>query len=210
MRRIVPILASLMLGACNMVVSREPWFARPAEQGAPALRTGLWNFSADAGCTVDEAQPPESWPDCATPVLARDHRLVGIVRAGDPSQPEVPEEVDYILTAGDPRVLQLPGCVESGDGAAGGKLYCYLAVRAVASDRSGRIVRFRAWPVLCGPSAQGTAQATGRTYRGLRLTGKNCEARSVEALRAAARSSEAEANRDAPDAWLPHWVRDWD
>ena len=212
--RIVLILALLMVGGCNMVVTPTPMFTKADGAGAPGFRPGVWRGKADANCVFDEASPLDSWPSCANGALV-DGDAISVVNSGSRERAAA-AKIGYVLTVGDPRILQLslaglaPGMGLSLSG------YLYGGVRPTKVDDQGRITAYTTWFVSCGPpppkattSAGKISFATHSPFPGLVMDkdGENCTASSVEALRNAAIAS-AKLPDDSPSE--TRWVRDGD
>lgn len=216
--RLSVILLALLLGGCgDKVVSRAPWFSAADEAGAPALRPGLWVAPITPDCHPDERKPPTAWPDCALAFVIRGDEM----RALDREETSVNGKTittrlswsssQLILAAGDPSISQTAGCNEQAqpnltvfqDPKAPPPppppppyAYCYGGVRPTALDTAGRIVAFTTWPVACGPTVpEGSTDKTEDQplFPGLTRVGIDCTAGTIEALRAAAAESEAVA-----------------
>ena len=225
--RLALVLAGLaLLSACNVVMTKTPLFTAADAAGAPVLRPGVWLFVKDADCDVDEAKPFTEWPDCAGGGLVSADELAGHDAKDPPGQLE---HNPYVLAAGDPRIAQLRVAVDvsagasasvSGDAQASTSAssaqsfpYAYAGVRPTRFDAQGRIVAFKLWPVLCGPpppkDANGAdvAPATLHPYAGLEMKpgDTDCTSQSPDAVRAAARTSEAGSQPSEA-----HWIRDGD
>ena len=217
------IAAFALLGACNVVMTKDPLFTQKDAAGAPVLKPGVWLFFEDPGCKVDESRPFTEWPDCAGG---------GVVGADDISGPKSKEAKDqiehmpYVLTAGSPRILQIPvdiGVSAQATASASGdaqvttsppsstelKPYGYGGVEPVKFDDQGRIVAFTLWPVQCGPPPpkNDSAFVTHHPLPGLTVEkdGGICTTASTAALRNAAKASRAWAG-DMLRA--SHWIRD--
>lgn len=132
------------LSACNMVITTEPTFLA-ADQGAPALREGLW-INEEKGCDVDTKTPATTWPECANWIVVKDFAMSGIGEKGEAFN------VPFVLAGGDPRVLQVR--IEDDKKGEDGKaaaLYLYMAIKPLKTDKQGRITAYRGWMVQCGP-----------------------------------------------------------
>jgi len=214
--RLIPILALLALGGCNMVITQAPMFTKADGAGAPGFRPGVWRGKPDAGCAFDETSPLDDWPACANGALVDDD-AISMVKTVN-GERTVAAKIGYVLTAGDPRILQLsvagltPGFGLSLTG------YLYGGVRPTKTDDRGRIIAYTTWFVACGPppppAAAGSSPnkisvATLSPFPGLVMdkSGQNCMPDSVAALRNAAVES-AKLPADAPSQ--TRWVRDGD
>jgi len=189
------LTAALLLAGCNGVVSARPWFGDADSIGAPRLREGVWRVVPQPGrrpCPVDEGRPLETWPDCAIGLVAGAHDLV---HPGAKSRERWP----YVIAAGAPPLLQIA------DAESRGKRLYYLWVRPVRLDAQGRSVTIKGWRVQCEPPPATAPPGAEALYAGLAATGDDCTAGSAAALRAAARSTEAD---DTSDVFEAHWVRD--
>ena len=216
LRRVLALAALALLGACNMVVTKDPVFGKADAVGAPGMRPGVWNGDPKADCQVDESQPLAQWPACASGfVVLDDHTLGNFDNQGGKHQWAT---TDFLLAAGEPRVLQLhlaPGANDPMMPA----VYVYAGYRPTRFDGSGRIVAGQAWIVICGPPppppAPGSQDAGGKQrmgtlhpFAGLTMDsdGTNCSPDSPAALRNAARESRGLTT--AKDISGSHWVRD--
>jgi hypothetical protein len=222
------VIASLtLLGACNVVLTKDPLFTHADEAGAPALRPGVWLIFREADCKFDETRPFVEWPDCAGGGLIAGGEIVNH-KSGTPK--DVLEKTPVVLAAGDPRIAQLPvemtadvqASAEASGGAAASasssgpatvRPYGYAAVRPTKLDEVGRIVAFKFWPVDCGPpppkdkNGADTALGTLKPLPGIEMKPGEavCTTRSKDALRAAAKASEAWADHPIAEA---RWLRD--
>ena len=114
----------------------------------------------------------------------------------------------FVFAAGDPRIAQALITV-SGDIKMDANPYGYAGARATRLDEQGRIVALVFWPVQCGPPRTGAADVDSTTLHPLpgmimKPGDPVCVTDSVAALRAAAKASEAWAEKTAS----AHWVRD--
>jgi hypothetical protein len=226
--RLAAIVAGLaLLCACNVVVTKDPLFAQKDAAGAPALRPGVWMFFKDADCQVDEAKPFTQWPDCVGGGLVT---ADGVRAHKANAPPDQLEDSPFVLASGEPRILQAQVDVDlsltaeasasggatataSGGGSTHARPYGYAAVRPTKLDSEGRIVAFTLWPVQCGPpppkdkDGNDVAPATLHPLPGM-VMGKGdavCTTASVDALRGAAKASEAWAARPLRES---RWIRD--
>ena len=201
---VAPLVAAcLTLGACNVVVTKAPLFSKADESGAPPLRPGLWRLGAEPDCALDESKPVIDWPKCARGVVIKD----GAGRYYDrESGPAVWSTQPIIVTAGTPRIGQVQAKI-SGDVKVSADPYIYAGIRAVKTDGEGRIVVLGLWPVQCGPPPSGDSTAgTGRPLAGIEMApgDRVCTTKSSDALRAAAKASEAWT----PKLMTARWLRD--
>jgi hypothetical protein len=206
-------LATALLGACNMVVTKDPVFSKADAAGAPVLRPGVWDGDAKPDCQVDETKPLSQWPSCASGFVVMDDHRVG--NFDDQGGKHAWTTTDYVLAAGEPRILQL--YFHEGTDPMMPSAYFYAAYRPTRFDDQGRVVAGRSWIVICGPPpaqpAQTDANGKQRTgtehpFRGLTMDsdGNNCSPDSPAALRNAARESRPlTAPKDISGS---HWVRD--
>lgn len=229
MWRWLAVASLAMLGACNVVVTKDPLFTQADSAGAPTLRPGVWLIFEQPDCKVDTAKPFVDWPDCAGGGLVGDGEIAGH-KSGAPK--DVLEKTPVVLAAGEPRIAQVPVDVDvsaqasasaSGDATAsasasgGGKAnpYAYAAVRPTKFDAQGHITAFRFWPVDCGPpppkdkNGADVAAGTLHPLPGMQMKPGDafCSTGSKDALRAAAKASEAWADHPIPEA---RWLRDGD
>lgn len=210
--------ALALLGACNMVVTKDPVFAKADAVGAPQMRPGVWSSGSATDCQFDEAKPLKDWPGCADGFLVKRDGTFAEFSGQAGKQALAP--TDVMLAAGEPRIMQvhlMPGA----DDPLMPSAYLYAGLEATRRDDQGRIVAARAWIVMCGPprptddaaaakgSSGGQSQlGTLHPFAGLTMDkdGNNCSPASKDALRNAAHESLALA---APKDISPaHWVRD--
>ncbi|MBX7248115.1 MAG: hypothetical protein K1X35_03595 [Caulobacteraceae bacterium] len=138
LRLLLLVVAALMLGGCNLVVSEHPMFAARDAVGSTQFRPGVW-ASRKPDCAFDAAKPLKDWPECAGGgVLTRD-RLVD--RDGKE------KDSAYVLAGGEPRVMQF----EFRGDDKGKVLYLFMGVEPLRLDDKGRIVEARLWLAQCGP-----------------------------------------------------------
>jgi hypothetical protein len=197
------IAACLLLGACNVVVTKAPLFSKADESGAPALRPGLWRMGSEPDCMVDESKPLIDWPKCARGVVIRDG--AGGYYDRDSGAP-VWATQPIILATGTPRIGQIQAKI-SGDVKVSADPYIYAGIRAVKTDSEGRIVALSLWPVQCGPPPSGdTTGGTAKPLPGIEMAPGDpvCSTKSTDALRAAAKASEAWS----PKLMTARWLRD--
>jgi len=230
MRLALALLGLICLCACNVVLTKTPLFAAQDAAGAPTLRPGVWVFAHEAGCKFDERQPFLDWPNCAGGGLVGLNDIAGQKQNAAKG---VLEHTPVILASGDPRVLQLQISIDvsagasasaSGDATAAASAsatgpqampWGYGAVRPTLHDDQGRITAFSFWPILCGPPPPKKGKddlglsGTEHPLPGLTMQDNNtdCTTDSKDALRGAARASEAWADKPLAQA---HWVRDGD
>ena len=195
--------ACLLLGACNVVVTKTPLFSKADESGAPPLRSGLWRMGAEPDCKVDESKPLIDWPKCARGVVIREGAGGYYEReSGAPVWTTQP----LIVAAGTPRIGQIQAKI-TGDVKTSANPYVYAGIRATKNDGEGRIVALSLWPVQCGPPPPGDATGvTAKPLPGIEMAPGDpvCTTRSIDALRAAAKASEAWA----PKLMTARWLRD--
>jgi hypothetical protein len=193
----ISVLAVLALGLCgcsNYVYSEKPLFTARDSRGLPELRPGVWAGKEERDCAFEEARPLKEWPECANGVVLGRSAARAAARL---------TEGKGLLVAGDPMVMQT-----SGQGA-GGRVD-YQGLRATRFDERRRAVEIAIWPVQCGPPTPAHPEFPVRTtltqtpLPGLVVRDQNCIASDPEAVRGAARASEA---WDAQPARL-RWVRE--
>lgn len=189
-RRIVFLLAALtLLGGCNMVVTPTPMFGA-GDKAEPDLRNGVWLADSD-DCEVDTRKPTRRWPDCAEWMIYRDGEVF-FPDSGKASDDD--GSVTALLASGTPRVWQL-----TVTDAEGMQVNFFAGVEPVDLDSQGRIVRYRYWPALCGPSQAGpTDEAETASdlvakapFPGLAMEGGGCVPADEAALRNAVAASRA-------------------
>jgi hypothetical protein len=213
-RRVLVLAALALLGACNMVVTRDPVFSQADAAGAPVLRPGVWNGDPKDDCKVDEGRPLSEWPSCANGFVVMDDHRVGDF--SDQGGKRAWSTTDYVLAAGPPRVMQVH--LTGGTDAMLPAAYFYAGYQPLKFDDQGRIVAGRAWFVICGPppaqpapdSQEPAKQRMGTLHPFAGLTmdsdGNNCAPESPAALLNAARESRGlTAPKDLSGS---HWVRD--
>jgi len=209
------LLAALLLGGCNMVLTPTPMLTKADEGGAPGFKPGVWRGKDDPACAVDEHAPLDSWPGCANGAVVGDDDISVYQTVN--GQRTAKAKVAYVLAAGEPRLLQIslagvplgPALSLSLSG------YVYGGLRPTKTDEAGRITAYSAWLVLCGPppppNAHGanTSFATLAPFPGIVMdkTRQNCTTNSVAALRQAAVES-AKLSDASPST--SYWVRDGD
>ncbi len=204
-----------LLGACNMVVTKDPVFSQADAAGAPGMRPGVWDGEPAAGCQVDETKPLADWPTCASGFVVLDDHTIGDFKEDNGKRSWL--TTDYALAAGAPRVLQVHVTAGTNDPVMP-SMYVYAGFEPTKFDDAGRIVAGRSWVVICGPPPPQDAKGpdgkphpgTLRPFAGLTMDGdgNNCTPASPDALRNAARES---GPLTAPkDMSASHWVRDGD
>jgi hypothetical protein len=214
--RLLPILALLSLGGCNVVVTQTPMFTKADGAGGPGFRPGVWRGKPDPGCAFDEKSPLDNWPACANGALVDDDAITMVKTVN--GERAVAARIGYVLTSGEPRILQLSvGGLPTGLGLSLSG-YFYGGVRSTKTDDQGRIIAYTTWFVACGPPppqpAAGSSPnkisfATLSPFPGLVMdkAGQNCTPNSVATLRNAAVES-AKLPADSPSE--TRWVRDGD
>jgi hypothetical protein len=204
-----------LLGACNMVVTKDPVFARADEAGAPQMRLGVWDGDPSADCQVDETKPFPDWPACSNGFVVRGDGTIG--EFTNQGGKRAWASTDIVLAAGEPRILQLHVTADAGDPVMP-SMYLYAGFEPTKLDDQGRIVAARSWIAICGPPPPEGAKGPGdkphpgtlHPFAGLTMDGdgNNCTPASPAALRNAARESRAlTAPKDISGS---HWVRDGD
>jgi hypothetical protein len=199
----------LMSTACIAVGSREPIFSSADAGNAPQPRPGLW-ASPDPDCNFDPTAPVDGWPSCANGTVVRAHVL------GPPHDPS--SMMDYVVTAGDPRILQMPWprSDKTGD-KKGAPKFSYIGLKPTKFDTDGRFTEAKVWITLCGeqvppPRDMDAEQKKAAPPEGFKpLDGLDwhkgddfCIAESKDAVRAAAKASEGWTT-DQPSV---QWIRD--
>ena len=221
------LIGLALLGGCNVVMTDKPLFTAADAAGAPPLRPGVWSFFHEGGCKVDESRPFAEWPSCSGGGIVRGGEILG----RDAHKTDL-EHVPLIIAAGDPRIAQMQVKIDVSVGAeakasggaeasasasttttqSGSAPYGYAALKPTKFDHEGRITAFRFWSVQCGPPPPADPKsadfsgATKQLLPGLerRPDQSDCTTHSVEALRNAARASEAWDDQHQES----HWVRD--
>ncbi len=223
-RALAALGVALLLGGCNIVVSKTPVFFAADGAGAPVLKTGLWLGEKD-DCKFDETQALAKWPDCADPLFIGPNQIHGVgAKAGRP-QP-------YLIAAGDPAVIQAQFDINLNTGAdasatgnatasasASAKMegeppYAFLGIHPLIQDAQGRVVRMEEWPVMCGPPPpepkpntppDKARYVTEHPLPGLKIEGQVCTPNGKAAVLNAARAS-----RNYGSLQKSHWVREAD
>lgn len=209
MRKFACLMALLMLGGCNVVVTEQPLFSARDEAGAPPMKPGLWRMDADEACDFDPAKPLADWPECASGAVF----APGVISGHDKKDgKDVRIEAPFILAAGDPRVGQLRLVDEDIEGH--GKAnppYGYVAVKPTKLDH-GAIVEVTYWLVLCGPPpppnaktrSQKPALGTLHPLPGMKMKPGDavCTTDSQAALRGAAAASRAWGEKPKRARWI--------
>jgi hypothetical protein len=220
MRLILAIVGLLLLGACNMVVSKTPLFSKADTAGLAQLRPGVWRETPKDPCDFDETTPFAAWPSCANGFVVNGGQVGGYDT--DANGKKTWTSVELVVAGGEPRVMQV---LMKDLGVKGlgelpfGPMYLYVAAHPTKSDAQGRIVAFSSWPILCGPPPPPDAKGPdGNSIRmgtleplpGLTMDkdGNNCTTTSQAVVQAAAKSSEQW--RKPEDITEDRWVRDGD
>lgn len=211
MRSLVLIGAMLLLGGCNMVMTTQPMFSKADEAGAPRLKPGVWTSGGDASCPLDEKTPMATWPKCADGVVIGDGAIMASQTVAGRSATST---IDFVMAAGNPRVLQLHGIEMTPGSGLTLANYFYGALRPTKTDAQGMITGYTGWIVSCGPpSPPATDGAGGKPLVGtnaplpgmtMEPDGQNCTAASPAAIRNAAAASEKWSSSTSAS----HWVRD--
>jgi hypothetical protein len=221
-RTLILIAAALMLGGCNLVVSQTPVFQAADASGAPPFKPGLW-ASPDPGCDFKESAPFDAWPKCANGSEIRPDAIMATVdpsavtATSDNKAASGPKKIamQYVLAAGDPRVMQVDLHIpEAGLGQLG--FFYFVAVKPTRFDDDGRITAAQLWPIQCGPppppqttqTANGNDMTKGMVTEhplpGLKVDNGECTPADKAAVRDAATPSRAWAD----NVGELHWVRD--
>jgi hypothetical protein len=219
MRSLLLLTALLLLGACNMVVTKDPLFSKA--DPPLALREGIWREPSDGPCDVDESKPLADWPGCAKGSVIAKGKVGGWET--DDKGVRTWRTSDVVFAAGRPAVaqvhltdLEMKGV---GDLPIKPSFYLYLVIRPTKTDDAGRIIAYTGWPIFCGPpppdgskGPDGTSPRMGtlQPLPGLTMDkdGANCTTASQDVLRAAGAASEAWA--ESGSTTVTHWVRDGD
>ena len=177
------------------------------------MKPGVWALDADVSgdCKFNVAKPIEQWPECASGAIVGATSIGGYDhRDGKAIWTEEP----FVLVAGDPRVGQMrfQETVKSGSSESGTTLYGYLGIRPTKTDAQGRITAITYWIAQCGPPAPPPKDneppdfGTKSPLPGMVMAkgSSQCSTTSQDALRNAARASEAWADKPMH----AHWLRD--
>jgi hypothetical protein len=213
LRQLLLVGSLALVGACNMVVTKDPVFTRADEAGASAMRPGVWDGEPPAGCDVDEAKPLADWPACSNGFVVRGDGTIG--EFTNQGAKRAWATTDVVLAAGEPRLLQIH-LTAGADDPVLPSMYLYGAFEPTRRDDQGRIVAGRSWIVVCGPPPPDGAKGpdgkphpgTLQPFAGLTMDsdGTNCTPASPAALRNAGQESRSLAA--AKDISASHWVRD--
>jgi hypothetical protein len=212
------ICIGLLLGGCNMVVTKTPLFSKADTAGEAQLRPGLWRETPQDPCDFDETKPFAEWPGCANGFIVKDGQVGGYNTDADGKKTWTSS--DLVVAGGEPRVIQvlLKDLGVKGLGELPfGPMYLYMAAHPTKTDDQGRIVAYTAWPILCGPPPPPDAKGPdGKAMRmgtlkplpGLTMDkdDNNCTTSSQAVVEAAAKASAQwqQTNTTSED----HWVRD--
>jgi hypothetical protein len=210
MRLLLGLCLMVLLGGCNVVVTDQPLFFPSVEPGAPKLRNGLWVIEDPdkTDCGYDARKPVTRWPDCAEWMLVREGELLAYDAPGKGDRAGVGawNSMPFVLSAGEPMVLQFDGSDD------GGPAFQYFGVVAIGPTQT-QLSAIKVWPVLCGPPPPADAMTDGkRRYvtleplPGLTVTDNSgCTATEASAVRNAAAWSRDQAAKDSNSA---RWIRD--
>ncbi|HEX2559095.1 hypothetical protein [Phenylobacterium sp.] len=202
MRALLVALASLMLSACNVVMSEEPLFTDADAKRAPPFRDGAW-VSMTAECQAQWHAPKAAPPPCA------EH---GEVRGGRLVPPDDPAQSVIVAGGGEPLIVQVQFTPEEASTGEPFRIHIFGALKPTRRDDQGRIVEARRWLVLCGEPPPGAGQdslrreehLTKKLLPGLILDKELgiCRARTAAVVRNAARASEAWDVEKAVVRWV--------
>lgn len=173
MWRWLAMTSCVLLGACNVVLTKAPLFTQADAAGAPQLRSGVWLIFERPDCQVDTAKPFTDWPDCAGGGLVSNGEIAGH-KSGTPR--DALEHTPVVLAAGQPRIAQLRVDVDvstqadasaSGGGSAsasasGGGESPPLRLCRCAADQDGRPRADRRLQLLADRLRSAAAEEQGR------------------------------------------------
>jgi hypothetical protein len=220
MRQLLIIVGMLLLGACNMVVTKEPLFSKADAAREPQLKQGVWRQADQDPCDVDETKPITDWPACADGFVVKEGEVGGYNTDADGKKAWA--STDLVVAGGEPRVIQVQ-MKDLGVKGLGelplGPMYLYMAAHPTKTDADGRILAYRAWPILCGPPPPPDAKGPdGKAMRmgtlkplpGLAMDkdANNCTTSSQAVVHSAAKASEPWQDKGSTSE--SHWVRDGD
>ena len=214
---------SMALTACDVAMSPNPTLTSADASKQLVLKPGLWRSSTCADSAPATASCPklEVSADGVSGLVAQKNVPPNLADLYARPQP-------YVIADGHPPVLQLryptggallvkgPDAVTPAD--QDKPFYVFLGLEPQARDAFGYVVRFKAWPVLCGPPAkvrigqEGAAKGspypgpTQSPFEGVTPTGLSCTIKDRAALHHAADLSRTYVG---PLMEL-HWVGDAD
>jgi hypothetical protein len=197
MRTLVIAFCALGLSACNMVYSEKPLFTAADAKGGAKLKPGVW-VRPDKDCVV--APDADPLPDCANAVTVAAEAF--LPPPGAKLKPGEPESLPYLISGRNPSVIQVQVDL---DPPKPGVRWLYFALRPTRSD-GGKVVEAHVWFVQCGPPPpkDGKRYVTTEPLPGLTIKDNDCIAADADAVRGAAKASEAwDKDKDAI-----RWVRE--
>jgi hypothetical protein len=195
MRTLVIVLCALGLSACNMVYSEKPLFTAADAKGAAKLKPGVWVRPKPDCVLAPNADP---LPECANAVTVSAEAFL------PPPGVKPPEGeigvLPYIMTGKDPAVVQ----IDYNPPKEGGRRWLYFAVKPTKTDAKGKTIEGRIWFVQCGPPPPkgGTKYVTLKPLPGLKVQENDCIAETGDAVRGAAKASEAWDEEKESIRWL--------
>ncbi|HEY3798794.1 MAG TPA: hypothetical protein VGL58_10615, partial [Caulobacteraceae bacterium] len=134
--RLLAVVACLLLGACNIVMTKDPVFAADDGAGQPRLKSGVWGQITGKDCAYDVGSALAAWPACANGFVIEGDKMGAYSRPstndGAAKEP-VWQEQPFVLAHGDPRVFQLR-LTTSDNSLPLPVLYIYAAVKPTAHD----------------------------------------------------------------------------
>jgi hypothetical protein len=182
MRTLVIVLCALGVSACNMVYSEKPLFTAADARGGAKLKPGVW-VRPDKDCVF--APDADPLPECANAVTVSADAF--LPPPGAKLKPGEPAAVPYVIAGRGLAVVQVE--FEPSEPP---PRWFYFALRPTKSDR-GKAVEARIWFVQCGPPPPkgGKRYLTTQPRPGLTIKEHDCIAADAEAVRGAAKASEA-------------------
>ena len=206
MRALIVAIASLLLTACNVVMSEEPLFGEADAARAPPFRDGAW-ISMSAECQ-------SQWRDPRAPPPCVEH---GQVVGGRLIAPDEPPGAAIVAGGGVPLIVQVRFSQEEAATGEPFTVHIYGALKPTRLDAQGRVVEARRWLVLCGEpppeagrdSLRREEHLTRSPLPGLTIDPELglCRAHEPQAVRNAARASEAWDEEKAVLRWVGEAAR---
>jgi hypothetical protein len=133
---------SLLLCACNMVISETPVFSE-SDRASLLPKDGLW-LGDDEDCRFDVTKPESDWPDCALWVSVRESGAELQFSDGKGES----QRVGGLFASGSPAVVQGEWIDEAKEPRKA--YYSFYGIEPRDIDKEGRFTSASVWPVECG------------------------------------------------------------